>query len=249
MSAKLYFAENTIKIVFSAEHSFCVSQIVKPLFQGKTQNGTFGCKSATLGFPRACWNPYFCSAWWLRMGTKKDHFPKTESCNENARFFHLPNTNIVCLVFVKMSFLQKISFLFTTTPKFIFWAFLKLSFSMFFIFSLFLSPTSKKRQKQKVHIFFRIPFFTPWQTAKNIFLHTYTLFVFFKMPQNTLKLGKTSKTILDQALTQPWTKLWLKKTKSWTKFWLYNTYKYIHIYIHTCSPDVLEHCIAILAFC
>ena len=35
MSTKLCFAENTIKIVFSAEHSFCVSQIVKPLFEGK----------------------------------------------------------------------------------------------------------------------------------------------------------------------------------------------------------------------
>ena len=34
-STKLCFAENTIKIVFSAKHSFQASQIVKPLFEGK----------------------------------------------------------------------------------------------------------------------------------------------------------------------------------------------------------------------
>ena len=36
VSAKLCFAENTIKIVFSAEHSFCVSTDRKTPFRGET---------------------------------------------------------------------------------------------------------------------------------------------------------------------------------------------------------------------
>ena len=74
MSTKLCFAENTIKIVFSAEHSFCVSQIVKPLFEGKPKMALLQPKVPFWVFPRACWNPYFCSVWWLWMGTKKGPF-------------------------------------------------------------------------------------------------------------------------------------------------------------------------------
>ena len=55
MPAKLCPAENNIKIVFSAEHSLCVSQIVKPPFEGKAQNG----KSAILGFPLRPLKPLF----------------------------------------------------------------------------------------------------------------------------------------------------------------------------------------------
>ena len=38
MSAKLCLAENTIKIVFSAEHNFYVSQIVNSPFEAPSQN-------------------------------------------------------------------------------------------------------------------------------------------------------------------------------------------------------------------
>ena len=44
ISAKLCFAENTIKIVFSAEHSFCISQIVRSTFEAPSQNGTLATK-------------------------------------------------------------------------------------------------------------------------------------------------------------------------------------------------------------
>ena len=54
MSTKLCFAENTIKIVFSAEHSFCVSQIVKPLFEGKPKIALLQPKVPFWVFPRAC---------------------------------------------------------------------------------------------------------------------------------------------------------------------------------------------------
>ena len=41
-------------MVFSAEHSFCVSQIVKPPFEAPSQNGF---KSAVLGFPLCLLKP------------------------------------------------------------------------------------------------------------------------------------------------------------------------------------------------
>ena len=85
---KAVFAENTIKIVFSAKHSFQASQIVKPLFEGKPKMALLQPKVPFWVFPCVRWNPYFCSVWWLLMGTKKKwHFPKTDSCNENAHFF------------------------------------------------------------------------------------------------------------------------------------------------------------------
>ena len=74
MSTKLCFAENTIKIVFSTEHGFCVSQIVKPPFRGKPKMALLQPEVPFWVFPRACWNPYFCSVWWLWMGTKKGPF-------------------------------------------------------------------------------------------------------------------------------------------------------------------------------
>ena len=50
ISAKLCFSENSIKIVFSAEHSFCLSQIVKPPFEAPSQSGMFATHSAIWGF-------------------------------------------------------------------------------------------------------------------------------------------------------------------------------------------------------
>ena len=61
ISAKLCFAESTTKIVFSEEHSLCVSQIVKPPFEAPSQNGTFATKNAI-----------FCNVWWFCMVTEND---------------------------------------------------------------------------------------------------------------------------------------------------------------------------------
>ena len=57
ISAKLYFAENAIEIVFSAEHSFCVSEIVKTPFEAPSPNGIFVTKSAIWGFPLCLLKP------------------------------------------------------------------------------------------------------------------------------------------------------------------------------------------------
>ena len=47
---KVVFSENTIKIVFSADHSFCVSQIVKTLLEDPTQNAPFQTKKCHFEF-------------------------------------------------------------------------------------------------------------------------------------------------------------------------------------------------------
>ena len=187
MSAKLCFVENTINIVFSAEHSFlCITDSKTP----ETQNGTFENQKCHFGF---------CSV--------PAETPKPDCCNESARFFLTIRTQIVFAYFsLKCHFLQKNVFCSHPPPKKPFFCFL---FEIILVhFSYFPCFPNKKDKDQKVHIFFRKPFLTPWQAAKNLSSRPYTLFVFLRCPQNTLKLGKTSKHLgprldptLDQVLT------------------------------------------------
>ena len=59
----------------------------KPPFEAPSQNGTFATKSAILGFaPVPAETPIFIVFCHLERPQEKDHFPKTDSCNENARF-------------------------------------------------------------------------------------------------------------------------------------------------------------------
>ena len=111
MSAKLCFAENTIKIVSSAEHSSYVSQIVKPPFEAPSQNGTFETKKCDLGFsPVPAETPIFVVFGDFVWAQGKDHFPKTDSCNEMRAFSYLPNTNRVYLFSKKCHFHNKVLF-------------------------------------------------------------------------------------------------------------------------------------------
>ena len=82
---KAVFAENIMKIVFSAEHSFCVSQIVKRPFEAPSPNGTFATKSAIFGF-----SPVFANC--LRNAKKPCLFTTTQ------------NTLFFCVFFWKLSF-------------------------------------------------------------------------------------------------------------------------------------------------
>ena len=165
--AKLCFAENTIKSVFSRAQLLCITDSTTP-FRGKTQSGTFATKSAILGFPHACWNSYFCSVWWLWMGTKRDHFPKTDSCNENARFLYLPNTNSVCLFSKKCHFCKNIFIVHNNPPQnktllsgCFFWNFRCPCFSYFLFFFL-----QQKDKNKKCLFLSKTLFLTPWQTAQ-----------------------------------------------------------------------------------
>ena len=140
-----------------------------------SQNGTLATKSAILGFPCACWNPYFCSVWWLNGHQQKDHFPKTDSFNENAGFFSF-RTQIVC-AYLKNAISAK-----EHPPK-------KHNFSVFvyfykfFVFHVFhifsFSFFSIERQKQEVHTCFWKPLFWHPDKLPKKYFHTPTHYLCF----------------------------------------------------------------------
>ena len=112
-----------------------------------------------------------------------------------------------------MTFLQKRPVFFTNTQKHYFSGpfFEIFFFQCFHVFSFSFSNIKETKTKS-AHFFSKTLFLTPWQTAKKLFSHPYTLFVFFKIPKKHYKTGENKqKKILDQVLTQPWTKFWLKK--------------------------------------
>ena len=125
-----------------------------------------------------------------------------------------------------MTFLQKkTSFLHKHPKNTIFLGFFWNCLFPFFSCFLFSFSNIKKTKTKSAHFFSKTLFLTPWQTAKKLFSHPYTLFVFFKIPKKHYKTGeKQAKKILDQVLTQPWPSFDSKNPKSWTKFWLYSIY-------------------------
>ena len=105
-------------MVFSAEHSFCVSQIVKSLFRGPFPKHPFSNqkKVPSLGFPHVSAETPISVVFGDLSGHKKLSFSKTDGVNENA-LFCFPKTNSVFLnQFSKMPFQQK-KILFPTTQK------------------------------------------------------------------------------------------------------------------------------------
>ena len=149
----------------------------------------------------------------LEWPQKKDHFPKTDSCNENALFLFTFRTQIVFAYFSKKWQFYKKPFFFTTTQKTPFFpAFFEIFLFHFFIFSLLLFSNMKKTKTKSAHFFFGNPFLDTLTNCQKIFEHPYTLFEILNTPKNTYKTWeKQAKIILDQVLTQPWTKFWLKK--------------------------------------
>ena len=166
---------------------------------------------------------------------KKYHFPKTDSCNENARFFFTVWTQIVFACFSKKWHFYKKKTFFSQPPKKHYFSGLFCNFPFpFFSYCPFHLFQHKKDKNKKCTFFFENPFLTPWQTAKKLFSHPYTLFVFFLDQQkNTIKLGKKqAKKILDGFSTQPWTDFQLKNPQILDGFsTLQHIYIYIYIYI------------------
>ena len=215
--------------VFSAERSFCVSQIVKTLVKAPSQNTVFQTKSAILGFPlcplkplkmsaetfifsqtqisrmgnlvseltTACSKPVWksgfwlygfgsariCNVWWFCMVTKKWHFQKINSVNENALPVRLPKTKSVCY-FPTMPFNNKNMFV-PHHPNILFiWPFLWKFPSPCFvlIFSPFVSSNIfKGKTNTKLNIFPETLFLHPNNLQDSI-LHPYTLFLGVVLP-------------------------------------------------------------------
>ena len=137
-SYTLYFRKAVLRWKHYKNSAFSRTQLLgitdsKAPFEAPSQNGTFATKSAILGFPLCLLKPLFCSVWWLWMGTKKDHFPKTDSCNENALFFTFW-TQIVSAYFSKNAISAKNIFFVHNHLKTHFCFFLTFSFPCFWYF-------------------------------------------------------------------------------------------------------------------
>ena len=162
-------------------------------------------------FPCACWNPYFCSVCDFEWAQQKGPYSKTDSCNENVRFFTF-RTQIVFAYFSKMPFLQKTLFFVHNHPKTLFfWPFFEIFvFHVFHMFSFSFSNIKKTKTKS-AHFFSKTLFLTPWQTAKNYFRTPTHYLCFFKITKKHYKIGKKPSkqnlgpsfdATLDQVLTQ-----------------------------------------------
>ena len=164
---------------------------------------------------------------------KKYHFPKTDSCNKNAHLFFTFRTQIVFAYFSKKwHFYKERPVFFTNAQKTLFfWAFFEIFFFHFFHVFSFSFSNIKKTKTKSTRFFSKTLSLTPWQTAKKIFSHPYTLFVFFKIPKKYYKtgekqanknLGPSFDATLDQVLTQ--------KTPNLGPS--FDSTAYIYIYIH-----------------
>ena len=105
-------------------------------------------------------------------------------------------------------------------------------FHFFHVFSFSFSNIKKTKTKS-AHFFFENPFFDTLTNCQKIFSHTYTLFVFFKIPKKHYKtgekqakknLGPSFDATLDQVLTQ--------KTPNLGPGFDSTAYMYIYIYIY-----------------
>ena len=113
----------------------------------------------------------------------------------------------IVFAYVKECHFCKISlFLFTTTPKTLFfWASFKI-----FVFHCFHIFFQHKKDKNKKCTFFSKPFFDNLTNCPKIFSRPYTLFVFFEIPKKHYKIGENKQNnlgpsfdaTLDQVLTQ-----------------------------------------------
>ena len=174
------------------------------------------------------------------MGTKgRTIFPK-QIVATKMRTFLTFRTQIVFAYFSKNWHFYKKDHFGSQPPQkqyfsgFSFWNF---RFPIFSCFLFFFRQHKKKKTKTKCAHFFKT-FFDNLTNCQKYFRTP--LFVFFKIPQNTIKLGKNKQKILDQVLTQPWTKFWLKKTPNLGPN--FDSTAYIYIYNNLVKCGDLRSC-------
>ena len=140
-----------------------------------------------------------------------------------------------------MTFLQKRPVFFTNTQKHNFsLLFLIFFFHFFHVFSFSFSNIKKTKTKS-AHFFSKTFFWHPDKLPKNYF-RTPTHCLCFKIPKKHYRIGENKqKKILDQVLTQPWTKFWLKKPQILDQvLTLQHIYIYIHIHMAVCELLALQ---------
>ena len=180
-------------------------------------------------FPCACWNPYYYSVLSLGMATKKDHFPKKKSCNENARFFTVW-TQIVFAYFLKNDNFTKRTIFLHNHPKNtiilgFFWHF---PFPFFHIV-LFTFSNIRKTQTKSAFFFWKPIFWHPDKLPKFYFRAPTHYLCFFRPAKNTIKLGKHAKQNLGQIFNATLDRLSTQKGQILEDFQLYSMFIYIYI--------------------
>ena len=108
----------------------------------------------------------------------------------------------------------------------VFWPF-PFSFFFFFFF-LFLGLQHKKGKNKKCNFLFENLIFDIPQILQKHYFDTVALFVFLKMPKNTIKLGKNSKKKMDQFLTLDLDQFLTLETPNLGP--VFNSTAYIYIY-------------------
>ena len=139
-----------------------------------------------------------------------------------------------------MTILQKNKNFFTTTQKTLFFLFFFEIF-LFHVFHVlsFSFSNMKKTKTKSAHFFSKTLFWHLDKLPKNYFRTPTHYLCFLRYPKNTIKLGKNKqKKILDQVLTQPWTRFWLKKRQILDQVL---TLQHIYIYTYVLWGQVLAH--------
>ena len=85
----------TLQIVFSIEHSFSKTQLVKNTFLHPSQKHLFQKRGVIFCFGQFPLKPHFCSFSWFWLFWAKKVLAQNNSVHENAPFFSLPDTNSV----------------------------------------------------------------------------------------------------------------------------------------------------------
>ena len=173
-------------------------------------------------------------------GQKTGPFSKTDSCNENARFFYLPTQIVFANFSKKCHFNKKDLFLHNNHPKTLFfWFFEMFLFHFFHLFSFALSNI--KRQKQKMHFFWSL-FFWHLDNRQKICSHPYILLVFFRYPPKHYKTGgKQAKQILDRIFDSTLARFLTQKRPNLGQIFDSTACIYIYIHIHAVAPRILAN--------
>ena len=133
-------------------------------------------------FPCACWNPYFCSVWWLWMGTKRRTIFQQQIVATKMHVFCTFRTQIVFANFSLKCHLTKKSYFLHNHPKTLFCCFFFL-FSFPFFRSFLFWFIQHKKTKAKCTFLSKTLSLTPWQTAQKIFSHPMHTICFLRHPK------------------------------------------------------------------
>ena len=172
ISAKLCFAQNTIKLCFQQQKTalLCITDSKTPLSRPLPKMALLQPKVPLWVFPMCLLKPLFLLCLVIFYGYKNVPFSQTDRVNGNAFFTF--RTQIKFANFSNKCHLNKKPFQFTTTQKHNVSTFFENVLFYFSSFLFFFLKHKKDKTKNANENFFDTP--TP---CKKIFSHPYTLFV------------------------------------------------------------------------